>query len=93
MSPPALVGIYFGRAPIALGVPVDIGIHCTDLPMGRWITGVLGKIWICLGIWTFGAREAEAGVTALSGSDDTGTATVGVAIEAWSLMIGEDIMQ
>jgi hypothetical protein len=47
---------------------------------------------VCSGIWTFLAREGEAGVTALSGPDDTGTATVGVAIEAWSLIV-EDIIQ
>ncbi|KAG2074124.1 hypothetical protein BDR04DRAFT_1115944 [Suillus decipiens] len=42
----------------------------------------------------FGARymnflteEGEAGVTALSGLNKTGTATVGVAIEAWSLIL------
>jgi hypothetical protein len=34
MSPPALEGMFFGRAPIALGVPVDLGIHCIDLAMG-----------------------------------------------------------
>jgi len=90
MSPPALEGMCFGRAPIALGVPVDLDlvIFCTDLPMGGWIMGVWGMV--CSDIWTFLAREGEVGITALSGPDDTGTATVGVA-KAQSLV--EDIMQ